>query len=742
MGILRKREENSESKLREFRDNLQKYSKESSVTLIPQVSRYLDGIIRGAVDNPFYADEMLIEVINKYFLTCSEREKDLTLYIQEVKNIFDQVYLNGKSSDFSTFSLFMKIFDSDGIYERNLFDINFYRLFDNLNYFYIVMDNIMSNNYALEKFEELLKFFSYIRRYFESGESFYFEVCSIVQSLNSGVILSEFIDDYKERLDKMDGIYGVDEVLLDKIHEKTVGAQGFLVSLDENIKEASKMLKVLKERMLSYSNDLSDINRKALTDYEAKILGKISELEEKLISSKDELSKYLLALENQARSEITSNKESIINDLRIEKSRIIDSLKEYENILSNLAIEKSSEITRLGGEQLGAMSDFIKNQPQLKEILESSISSKKIAEIIKMFKEIEASTKDTSLVGSSVVIPQGVYTGGKVDASALVSGSPSLIIPEIEIDNRVNKLLDKSISIDDRMKMIEEKIAFNKSNGVMYHKDIMYVIYYLMEGYSPYLYGPSGSGKTLLAKQVIELLGLNYIKMNYINEEYEIKGSDPFLGQWSKSLMYVAYKGGAGVLVDEMDNGRAQATMALGPFISASEDIYTFANGENVKMHPNFRLIATGNTRGEGPTENHPTRERIDEAIMQRFKPLKEIDYDEKLESTMLSSYKHWYSFIKQFRLAGQALNTDNTEITIKGAITTRDVAEIANTLKSGYANSQMIINADFIRAHSYDYLGSLSQELFKYYNMQGSKEEKKLFEVFQSEVNKLKRIR
>ena len=43
-------------------------------------------------------------------------------------------------------SLFLKLFDNNGIYERDLFDVNFYRLFDNMKQYYAVMENIMSND--------------------------------------------------------------------------------------------------------------------------------------------------------------------------------------------------------------------------------------------------------------------------------------------------------------------------------------------------------------------------------------------------------------------------------------------------------------------------------------------------------------------------------------------------------------------------------------------------------------------
>lgn len=743
MGLFSKKEENiNKTELEKYRDNIEKHAG-ISINKVSNVSRYLDSIIKGDNPNLFGSDSLLISVLDKFFETQSESSMEIVEFVQMVKNIYSLVYFDSKI-DSKEMGLFLRLFDSNGIYEKNLFDINFLRAFDNIKEYYVIMENVMTNEFILENLDKIMKFFISIRSYYETSERYYFEISSMCKSINYGVNLDNFFKNHLNKLDKRDGVYEVDEALLDKIHEKTVGAEGFLTSLDEAIKEASRMLEVLNGRKSSYLRDLDDINRKKLVEYNKNIKDSLEEIRSTLEKGKDEINSFVLELQEKSRQDISANKREALEDLKKEGERIIFSLKQYESILTSLALEKSNDIAKTGVEQVTAIQDLIKNQPQLKELLESVVPNKQTIEMISQVLESRKELNNVSTVVSPQVQPLnngGTVQNGVISVPGIVS-TPGLLIPDREVDARVSELLDSKIPIKTRMKKLEEKIARNKENGILYNENTMELAYYLMMGLSPYIYGPSGSGKTMLALQLIELLDIPCVKMNYINEEYEIKGTEPFLGQWSPSLVYNAYKYGEGLVVDEMDNGRAQATMALGSFISTTDNFYTFANGERVNRHPNFRLIATGNTTGDGPTDNHPTREKMDEAIMQRYKPLIMINYDEKLESKLLSSFSYWYDFIKQFRIASNNLNHDKNEITVKGAVTTRDVAEIANTLNLGFASKNMIIKADFIRAHDSEYLSRINNELSKYYGNRGSKEEKEIYKVFDEEVLKLQRVR
>lgn len=737
MGFFSKKDE-VKSKLEVYRDDLYK-NFDSPKTA--NVARYLDDIIKFNKPNLLEDEDLLIMVVDKYFESRSNSDLEIEQFAIQVVEVFSKSFVNDTISNFKEFKLFLKIFDADGIYDKNLFNVDFYRLFDNFKQYYIVMESIISNDFIVESFDKILDFFSSIRSHFDSGEKYYFEVLSICKSLVYGVNLDEFIDRYNQRLDKMEGIYNVDETLIDKIHESTLGADGLLTSLDSSLQTAREMLSTLNRRIESYSRSLDDINRTELDSYSRDIKGKLDEIANVFSKCKDEFTRYKIEIQDELKTNLNNSYNSALDELREEKERIINSLQQYEKLMVNMAAKKVSEITQLGAQQISSIDEVIKNEPHLKEILENIVPNQQTLELINNALSSQDNLANiVSKVSSQPQMQSQVNVVSSPSPSTLFSG-PSLIIPDRVVDPTVSEVLDFSIPFDKRLKKLREKIEFNKSNGVLYNPKIEEYAYYMMQGYSIYLWGPSGSGKTLLATQIIDLLGIDTIVMNYINEEYEVKGSDPFMGYWSPNLIYDAYKYGSGLVVDEMDNGRAQANMVLNRFIGATDPSYVFQNREEVKRHPNFRLIATGNTMLDGPTDNHLTREKMDEAFKQRFKKFCYIDYSEDVESKLLKDYPHWYSFIKQFRDVLIRTENNKNEVTIKDMVTTKNIAQMANALKVGYETTEMILNSDFIRTHSVEKLNTISRELDKYYGNQGSAEEKDIYKKFTNEVKKLKRV-
>lgn len=238
MALFGKREEiKNKTELEKYMDSLSNYS---NMWKVQEILRYLKGIISLNNPNLFENDEMLIQVIEKYLSTQSESNIIIDEYIQMVKNVFSQIYFS--KVDSKEMSLFLKLFDNNGIYERDLFDINFYRMFDNMKQYYSVMENIMSNDFIMENIDKVLGFFLSIRSYYETGDKYYFEVLTMSKNMTYGINLDNFIKTYMNKLDKRSGVYGVDEVLLDRIHEKTLGAEGFLTSLDESIKDRKSVV--------------------------------------------------------------------------------------------------------------------------------------------------------------------------------------------------------------------------------------------------------------------------------------------------------------------------------------------------------------------------------------------------------------------------------------------------------------------------------------------------------------------
>jgi MoxR-like ATPase len=73
----------------------------------------------------------------------------------------------------------------------------------------------------------------------------------------------------------------------------------------------------------------------------------------------------------------------------------------------------------------------------------------------------------------------------------------------------------------------------------------------------------------------------------------------------------------------------------------------------NVKAHPNFRLIAAGNTPGMGATDMFTERQALDAATLDRFVVFK-FDYDPRIEELLAKGNKELLDFIRGLRKAAE----------------------------------------------------------------------------------------
>ncbi|MBR3526067.1 MAG: AAA family ATPase, partial [Lachnospiraceae bacterium] len=275
----------------------------------------------------------------------------------------------------------------------------------------------------------------------------------------------------------------------------------------------------------------------------------------------------------------------------------------------------------------------------------------------------------------------------------------------------VNPLLDWNVPFQDRFALVMKEKERRMERGELFHAMFDDVITAVMENVNPYLIGPSGCGKTFMVKQVGELLGLDCTDIGYINEEYDILGYVTAGGTYNESNFYRLYKYGGIVFCDELDNGNSKATVKLNSFLTNQKNsYYHFPGGERVERHPNFRVIAAGNTDGSGADTNYSTREKIEESVLQRMIPIY-MDYDNRVEEQILKDYPDWFEFGCAFRKA-----TDEWEkacgIPAQGIFTTRDAYRIRQYLENSSFSNEKIMNYEFVQTKEAEYLGFLQEKL------------------------------
>lgn len=161
-----------------------------------------------------------------------------------------------------------------------------------------------------------------------------------------------------------------------------------------------------------------------------------------------------------------------------------------------------------------------------------------------------------------------------------------------------------------------------------------------------YLTGKAGTGKNVICKQVAEALGLNFYFTNAVTQEYKLTGFIDANGKYNETQFYKAFTNGGLFFLDEMDASIPEVLIILNAAIA--NRYFDFPTGK-VEAHPDFRVIAAGNTVGTGADSNYTGRYCLDRASLDRFAMIN-IDYSPKIEMAMARDKKALVNFCHLFR--------------------------------------------------------------------------------------------
>lgn len=169
---------------------------------------------------------------------------------------------------------------------------------------------------------------------------------------------------------------------------------------------------------------------------------------------------------------------------------------------------------------------------------------------------------------------------------------------------------------------------------------------------APYLYGPAGTGKSELAKQVAQAFGLKFYSVTTAFFKHELVGYGDAAGNFVKTPFYDAFTKGGLFFLDEVDASTPEVLVALNKAISQRE--FDFPVVGNVTAHPDFVVMAAGNTAMTGATEEYTGRAVQDAAFKNRFFYI-EIGYDENIERDCAQNDMSIVNFIHDLRHSAKA---------------------------------------------------------------------------------------
>lgn len=170
-------------------------------------------------------------------------------------------------------------------------------------------------------------------------------------------------------------------------------------------------------------------------------------------------------------------------------------------------------------------------------------------------------------------------------------------------------------------------------------------------------------------KQVAEALGLDFYFSNAVTQEYKITGFTDAMGTFQESQFYKAFKNGGIFFLDEMDASIPEVLVILNAAIANRYFDFPAPIGY-VEAHPDFRVVAAGNTLGQGASIEYVGRAQLDAASLNRFAVIK-VGYDRNIETNCAQGDEALVDFIHDVRQASEKAG-------IKMVVSYRDISRIA----------------------------------------------------------------
>lgn len=229
---------------------------------------------------------------------------------------------------------------------------------------------------------------------------------------------------------------------------------------------------------------------------------------------------------------------------------------------------------------------------------------------------------------SNTVIEKTVEKVDEAQVKRLVSEALSeykVDVPEALLVSLIDKVMTKRVPKEIRVEAAKKSKVIKNAHAML--EKLIFIIGLRKHAY---LFGPPGSGKSTGAMHAAEALSLayGYISLNPQTPESRLLGYMDANGKYQPSVLYKLYKDGGVFCIDEMDNASAGLLTTLNSLLE--NGIGAFPCGQ-VNRHPDFIVVATGNTAGRGGNMQFPERRAFDAAFAERFAYLP-WGYDEAME--------------------------------------------------------------------------------------------------------------
>ena len=242
----------------------------------------------------------------------------------------------------------------------------------------------------------------------------------------------------------------------------------------------------------------------------------------------------------------------------------------------------------------------------------------------------------------------GLFGGlGNAIANALINQVAPELSKEIKVD--VDKYIKAEYGTLRRTEVIDWQVP--SRNGMLQnettHEKFEEVLQFVMADEPVLLVGEAGTGKNVICKQVAKAMNLEFYFSNAVTQEYKLTGFIDANGTYQETQFYKAFKNGGLFMLDEIDASIPEVLIILNAAIA--NRYFDFPNGK-IEAHPDFRIVAAGNTFGNGASYAYIGRNQLDASSLDRFAVI-EVGYSPKIEES-LTDDNGLIEFVRAFREA------------------------------------------------------------------------------------------
>jgi len=270
-----------------------------------------------------------------------------------------------------------------------------------------------------------------------------------------------------------------------------------------------------------------------------------------------------------------------------------------------------------------------------------------------------------------------------LDLGGVVNDAIDQKFKELDLENQVKEMLGDVAKTASKVLTIKMEGSDEEKRFPLVHKQFETLLNVAkIKGVNTLLTGGAGLSKSTAIEQVAEAFNLELASISFSNQttKTDLLGFVDANGIYRKSGFIDAFEKGKIFLADEMDACSSNVLVLLNSAISNGR-IETPDNKE-VRVHDNFRFIATANTNLRGAKNGFTARNKLDSATIDRFCVI-EWELDEELEEKITNN-DGWLKIVRKCR---EIANTQLDGV----VITPRSSYDGAKLLKAGIDIDEVI---------------------------------------------------